>query len=305
MIPLYRKGGKNFHIWKMAFFPLDGIHLKNPGSGRVEPPKAPARQMKKVPPLPILMLLLGFVPGCNPSTLMEDLAGDARQATATQYITQLRTGDFGPIVEDMDPEIKPDNVAALLSQMRNFFPPGDPDAVNLVGYQTRSASGQPAIHNLTYQYGFGGQWVLATIRFKEISENRNTILAFNVAPLERPLQETNRFSLEGKGPKHYVFLGLCLAVPVFILATLIACIRTPMKRSKWLWVIFVVVGFGQISINWTTGQIGVNLLNIQLFGAAAMASNMYAPWILSISLPLGALLFWIRRDKLRALDHDK
>jgi hypothetical protein len=85
-------------------------------------------------------------------------------------------------------------------------------------------------------------------------------------------------------------------VPVFIVVSTIVCIRTPIPRRKWLWIIFILVGFGQFELNWTTGDARLKL-GIQLLGAAATWLGPYAPMILSVSLPVGAAVFWMRRKK--------
>ena len=66
-----------------------------------------------------------------------------------------------------------------------------------------------------------------------------------------------------------------------------------------LWIIFILFGLGPLSLNWTTDQIGFSLLSFLLFSGSAMASSIYSPWIISVSLPVGAVLFWIFRNKLR------
>jgi len=36
------------------------------------------------------------------------------------------------------------------------------------------------------------------------------------------------------------------------------------KGKKWPWILFVVVGFGQLGINWTTGDLTFTALSVQL-----------------------------------------
>jgi len=98
---------------------------------------------------------------------------------------------------------------------------------------------------------------------------------------------------------HFVFLVFTIIVPLFILATLTTAVRTKFKKRKWLWIIFILFGLVQFSLNWTTGQIGWKLLNFQLFGAGALTASQYAPWILSFSIPVGSIIFWIKRENLK------
>jgi hypothetical protein len=77
-------------------------------------------------------------------------------------------------------------------------------------------------------------------------------------------------------------------------------VRTKMPGRKWPWVLFVALGFGQLAVNWTTGEWALNLLSVQVFSASATAAP-YGPWILAVSLPVGAIVFLLRRRALRSL----
>jgi hypothetical protein len=47
-------------------------------------------------------------------------------------------------------------------------------------------------------------------------------------------------------------------------------------------------------VNWTTGEWDIAPLSVQLLSASAFAP-LYGPWTVSVSLPLGALMFLIYR----------
>ena len=97
----------------------------------------------------------------------------------------------------------------------------------------------------------------------------------------------------------YGVLATAITMAIFTIVVLVACIRTKMKRRKWLWVLFILFGFGKLSVNWATGQWGVMLLAAQLFSASGTAA-FFGPWIVSVSLPVGAVLFLIKRRRLEA-----
>jgi hypothetical protein len=120
----------------------------------------------------------------------------------------------------------------------------------------------------------------------------------NVNPIRDSLANINKFNFKGKGPIHFAILSLIVFLPVFIIFTFIVCLRTRIKRRKWLWAIFVLLGYGQFSFNWTTGAGGIKPFYVQLLGAGFMSAGKYAPWIFSISFPLGAILFWVRRGEM-------
>jgi hypothetical protein len=60
-----------------------------------------------------------------------------------------------------------------------------------------------------------------------------------------------------------------------------------------LWIIFILIGLAKLNLDWTTGQMGFRLIAFQIPGAGISKMGLYAPWILSVSVPLGAILFLI------------
>jgi hypothetical protein len=101
----------------------------------------------------------------------------------------------------------------------------------------------------------------------------------------------------GKGATQYAILSLAVLAPLFSLYVFLLCIKTRMGKKKWLWLIFIVLGIGKLGVNWTTGQVLFTPLAIQLPPAGANA-QLYGPWLVYVSIPLGAIIFLIMRKKL-------
>jgi hypothetical protein len=257
----------------------------------------PRRGLRYVKQLVVLLSLL-LLSACKPSTLIESFADDTKQQTAQSYIQRLVDGDTAALAQELDPSLRTGNEPTQFSKMRALIPAGKPSVTNLVGYHFfKSAKVQR--YNLTYQFGYDSAWVLVNIAWDELLEGKRQIIGMNVYPLPEPLQQTHAFTFKRAGPLHYIFFTAAILLPIFTIVTLVVCIRTKLARRKWLWILFILFGVGQVWINWTTGQLGFSLLSFQLFGGSAMAASIYSPWIISISLPVGAVLFWIFRNKLK------
>jgi hypothetical protein len=67
--------------------------------------------------------------------------------------------------------------------------------------------------------------------------------------------------------------------------------------SEWLWMIFILIGIGRFPVNWTTGQWTFSPFYFLLFGAGSFAQP-YSAWLVSVAVPLGAILFLFRRKRL-------
>lgn len=220
-------------------------------------------------------------------------------AFAGDYLQKLRERSFDHVKLHLAPELKAQVTDQKLEEVARYFPPGKLISAELVGSQTHTA--RSTWHgNFSFEYQFEGGWALANVVLKRAGEGLS-VVDFGVYRTDGSQRELNKFVLQGKSPWHYAILALALAVPLFIIITLIVCVRTPIPRRKWLWVIFILGGIGSVSINWTTGASEFNLFQYLVLGGSATASSEYAPWVITAGFPLGALIFWFKRRKFIAL----
>jgi len=246
----------------------------------------------------ITLLSLVLLSACKPSTMIESFADDAKEQIAQSYIQRLIDGDATTLIQELHPSLRSENELAQFAKMRALIPAGKPDVTNLIGYNSFN-SAELRRYNLTYQFGYGTTWIVINTAWTELPEGKRQIVGMNVYPLSEPLQKTHAFTFKRAGPLHYVIFAAAILMPIFTIVTLVVCIRTKLARRKWLWIVFILFGLGQVSLNWTSGQLGFSLLSILLFSGSAMASSIYSPWLISVSLPVGAILFWIFRNKLK------
>jgi len=243
-----------------------------------------------------LILALPLLTSCSYDKMLDKLAPKEESALAQNYLEKLRNNDIASIKEQLSSELITPDIDTKLSEVANYFPKGEPIAIKLIGANTLTSPGKWQA-NLSYQYQFEKGWALADILL--VKENgKLTIKGIHVNQLSESLKKINAFNFNDKSIIHYLFLPFAVLIPIFILYSLISCIRTPMEKRKWLWIIFIIIGFMGFSLNWTTGQIATKLFNIQLFGVAALAASPYAPWVITVSFPLGALIFLLRRKSL-------
>ena len=181
--------------------------------------------------------------------------------------------------------------------MAALFPSGKPDGVRLVAFLENAANGAT---DLAFAYEFPGSSILARISVVKASDGME-IHGLFIDPLGVVMSDISGVRWNGKGPLNYVILGCAVVVPLVIIATLVLCIRTPRLARKWLWIVFIFLGFVQLTLNWQTGEISVNPLGVQLLGAGYAAPMLYPPllWplLITVSLPIGAILFLIKRHR--------
>jgi hypothetical protein len=248
-------------------------------------------------PALLAALLLLAMTACDSQTVMEKFSKPEDRALAAGYIEDLRSGNLGPIEKAADVSIQGPALHDTLLRMAALIPPGAPRSVKLVGAYT-NVTPLGTTRNLTFEFEFPGKWVLINVATLE-SAAAATIVGFHVYPRATSLEDQNRFRLGGKAPLQYLVLALAVVCPALTIYTLVLCARTRLSGRKWPWVIFILIGIGRLSVNWTSGQWQLHLLSVQLLSASVNAA-LYGPWVVGVSLPLGALVFLLRRAALAA-----
>lgn len=94
----------------------------------------------------------------------------------------------------------------------------------------------------------------------------------------------------------YLLLFMAILIPIFVLVTAIVCARMPKFPNKWKWMIAILLGVGGLTINLDTGELFTQLLRISLLSVSVMKYGQEAPWFITVAFPLGAVLFWKKRN---------
>ena len=241
----------------------------------------------------IVTLLLGC--GKNSEKLVKQFAPPEDEAKATNYIALLRQGNYEAIQKDSDPGFTNTDTRNMLVKMAALIPSQEPKSVKTVGAQQNWNNGVYKIY-LSYEYEFPTNWILISLVLQGTGENR-TINGFHVRLLPDSLENLNRFTFTGKNLFQDMIFASAVLIPIFILFALVLCIYTKMAKRKWPWIVFILFGFGEITVNWTTGQWQFGLLHFQLFGVGAFAPP-FGAWLITVSVPLGAIIFVLKRKEL-------
>ncbi|MFV1998254.1 MAG: hypothetical protein ACC641_09625, partial [Acidiferrobacterales bacterium] len=230
---------------------------------------------------------------CSFEELTDKVIPKQESEFAQDYLLVLRDKDFDYVKKYIDPGDGNSITDAKLRQISEYFPGGELLSTKIIGLQV-SLFDSKWQGKFSFEFQFTDGWALANIILRR-SGDVLSVVGFNVIRTEASQKDINKFTLTGKSALQYFVLLLAVVAPLFILITTYFCIRTPIPKWKWLWVLFILVGFGSISINWTTGQFGFQPLSLKLLSASAVAAGSFAPWIISTSIPLGAILFWFKR----------
>lgn len=234
--------------------------------------------------LAICVLLLG----CDEAAMLKRHAPLQDEPVARKYLDLLMAGKVDELQKDLDSTVVDLDPHAQLQQLADDLPAEVSSSVKIVGAHARE-SGGVSKRDFTYECKFQGVWYVVGVDLQK-KDNRWTILGVHGQRLADSLENLNRFTFVDKGLNQYVTLILALGSLLLSLYALRVCIRTKVGPTRWMWASFVLVGVGELSVNWTTGQILFQPFAIHVPCASADAAP-YGPWIIGLSLPLGALIF--------------
>ncbi len=246
--------------------------------------------------------------GYNRASLLKEFTPQDDEALARHSLNLLRQGRFDQVKDSLDPNIRNGETDDALTAMNSVFPPGEPTSVKTVDSRfIRSKDGSTS--SITLEYEFVPQalptsgntelrpraWLLAQV-VVQTRGNIKTIAGFHILPVVKSFEEMNEFTLVDKGISQYA--GLCLAIGAssLTLYAFVLCIRTKMGKRKLVWLVLILIGVFRFTVDWTSGQWSVTPLTIQAPPVIALAS-MYGPWMIEMTVPLGALAFLILRRR--------
>jgi hypothetical protein len=244
-----------------------------------------------------LCAVLGLaLSACDRQQVAHWLAPSDEDAAGRQYVEDIRARNFTPVRKDLAPSVRVSDEALL--QLASFLNAGEtPKSITLVTRDVRTVGGVTH-YNLGYQYEFARDWRLIALNLEKTG-SVTKIAGLHTFEISAPLQEVNAFRFRTKAPRHFIFLAAFIGMALFTIATAIVCWRTRMGRGKFLWLLIIFLGFGELAINWTSGLVYYDPVAIELFGVG-FYRGLSGVWTLQIGLPVGAVLFWIFRDKLKA-----
>ena len=223
-----------------------------------------------------------------------DLLRNGQLDSATNYLApSLRTAESRKALAD---------VSALISGQKT-------DSIKLVSANiVRWPGGRSA--DLSYQLYAPRSWLLANIVVAD-SSGEWVVVAATAKSLQRPLEESVKFSLRGRSPLHYVWLLLTAGCALLSVCTAAVVATRRSLRYRWLLAGVSLFGVGAFTINWATGEVGFAVISVQLFSAAVTRAGPFAPWMLTFSVPLGAIFALVmycaqqRQSTLHSLSSDE
>ena len=245
-----------------------------------------------------LILMLFILVGCSHERMLEIVAPEDMKEMALEYLEALRKGTGAETYLALDESQKNDQTKSALAILAREMPDGAYTRLTFVNFQLQKRDGKKSFY-FVFEYDFNGRYLLADVTLRK-NDDSISILGLHARENPQSVIQTNKFDFDEAGLLHYGFLGAAVILPIFSIITLVKCIRTKGIKRKWLWYIFIMIGFCTFELNWQTGEWLWQPLSFQILSAGAFSSGAYGPWIIGFSIPIGAVAFWCKRRKPKA-----
>lgn len=247
-----------------------------------------------------LLIFISLLSSCSQEDLIHAIADKTTVEKAKEYVLFLQNSSVSDVKKELPSNVAQSTSDQKIKKVLSRIPDGKPDNVKLMGYQSNTTPKNTRT-NVSFQYKYGQEFLAITIRLAHKQEGEYELVGFNVRRLQGDLRKKHAFSLADAGLVHFLVLTGAILVPLFMLLTALIAYKLSGLEWRWAWILFIVVGFGRISFNWTTGAIDFNPFSFQILGTGFFTSGPYSPWLFHVAFPVGAVLFWLLKyDRIKA-----
>ena len=125
-------------------------------------------------------------------------------------------------------------------------------------------------------------------------------LAMSYTEVTKPDEAAQAFWAPGRTSGQWLFLALAVATPAFMLWTVVRVLRAPVLGGRLFWALACIAGLGTLWMDWTSGITGFQPYSLRLMGfGLEKGPSPLSPWMVSLTLPIGALAASARLALLR------
>ena len=219
---------------------------------------------------------------------------------AQRYLSLIDAKKWDAVLALSDRDWRNANAQRALAAVADMVPGGMPDAIHVAGFHAHksfttnfSSTSYAQSEDITLEYVYPTKTILASFLLRPDGSSF-LVRQMNIKPLPAPLEQYHEFYFLGQSALSYAVLSAAILLLAFNIYALVQCIMTPDLRFKWLWIPFVAVGFLAIRYDWTDAVFSYKALAMNV-PAADFALSAFQPFMIRLSLPVGAVLFLLWR----------
>jgi hypothetical protein len=232
----------------------------------------------------LLVLCLPLLAAC------ERGVSASQDADLRAVYEKMRANDLAGVEGQFEPQRRQPGLHQSLEFMQGMIPPDKPQARMLKGLVLTNTDGSTD-YGAQYEYDYKSTAVLAQIEMRLDKAGHKTVTAVQLRQAPVGIAHAFDFGLTGKKYYQYIFLFLMVLSPAFGLWGLYALWRAPDLKWKFFWALAMLVGFMDLTMDWRTGDVILNVANIHPLWIYTHKFGPLSPWMLSTSLPVAAIAF--------------
>ena len=244
------------------------------------------------------LVFLCTLVSCSPvdlDTFAQEHTTPEERAFAKNYLHVLSSAQLDSAAALLAPHLRTDTTARGLQVVSALLRDAALDSLHLIGIDVlNNARTQSRDVNLSYEVPTrSGRWLTANVATRS-TQGHTSVIGFSANFVPGRLEEFNAFTLVDKSFAHYVWLALAVLMPLVTIATAIRVIRADGMPRRWLWAVVALISSPAFTLNWTTGRPALANNLFVLFGAALARPEAAAPWLLTVAMPIGAVVTYLR-----------
>jgi hypothetical protein len=236
--------------------------------------------------------------GCS-TAVPQSLAERPAAVEARGILDTLARGDLAAVAARLDESQRSPDANSQLAALGVMFPRRAPTTVRLVDYRENAAKivggSLPSVETTSafFESNYDGTYVLSNVVLRSAEGGPRQVVALHAQSLPASIEDLNAFSIGDMGFVQYaILLAMVAAAATTVVALRVWFRRRQVVRRRWWWLLGILVGAFKISVNWKTGGFAMQALTVQLFSVSAARTGI-SPWILSFSIPAGAIAFLV------------
>lgn len=234
----------------------------------------------------IMVLVAMLAASCSFEDTLRRLANPQDLALGERAVRALAAGDSARLAAAVAPELRP-RLAMLVDPMRRMLPPAP---LNLVVADYRSFTGGGQRQTMIgFEARGGGRYALVQVTILTRVSAPPALVGLFVTPLDGPLAAQNAWAKGKAGIAGWLMIAAMVAAVATTIAALVKIWRQPFRR-RWLWTLGSLFGVMAVRLNWATGEWAFQPIFVSLFSVSATKQPVYAPWMLTVSLPVVAIV---------------
>jgi hypothetical protein len=227
----------------------------------------------------------------NAKSLVGWIVKEEDDAFFRSYIDQIQSGEIEKSYSQLHPEIQNAFPIEELEKVALFLA-SSTDTMEVVGANVNSytdSDGSRTNYEMTYEIANNdSQYKFVLAQINALKENDETLITgFHVVPREGSIKDERKVDFGAQWP----FILVAIAIPLLIAFSALHYLS---KANNPRWLILIMILFLTLYLTISSEKYGVNFG----FNSFASAEGLWGPIVFNTPIPLGALIYWIRRKKL-------